>query len=127
MSDAQFNWLWPADWYSAGQQSLPASQFFSVYTLDTMFYGVEYPFGQFGSAAPAALPPMFFCSFLLPGYEILKNPWLRVALLGKNQNISVLATLFSHRIQNTALYQLLTRKLLVSSNSIPAETRSWPL
>ena len=32
-----------------------------LYTLSMMPYGMEYPFGQLGSAVPAVSPPSFLC------------------------------------------------------------------
>jgi len=44
-----------------------------------MTYGMEYPFGQLGSAVPAVSPPDFLCtpSLLVVGWgEEQKGPWL---------------------------------------------------
>ena len=41
-----------------------------VYILGMMSHGMEYPFGQFGSAVLAVSPP----ALLLAGREKLKNP-----------------------------------------------------
>lgn len=43
-----------------------------------------------------------------------KVPVLKEALLSNNQNINVPPMLFPHQIQNTAPYQLLVRKLILS-------------
>lgn len=41
-------------------QPLPGSS--PQFILDMVFWGVEYPFGQFWSPVPAVLPHSFFCS-----------------------------------------------------------------
>ena len=51
------------------QQSAPPSQLPSVYILGMTSYGMEYPFGQLGSAVLAVSPPNFSCpSSLLAGW-----------------------------------------------------------
>ena len=41
----------------------PPSFFFpQLYMLSMMSYGMEYPFGQLGSAVPAVSPPNFLCT-----------------------------------------------------------------
>ena len=51
------------------QQSAPPGQLPPVYILDTTSRGMEYPFGQFGSAVLAVSPPNFLCpSSLLAGW-----------------------------------------------------------
>lgn len=44
-----------------------------VYILGVMFYGMEYPFGQFGSALLAVLPPGFLCTCSLAEHGKLKS------------------------------------------------------
>ena len=63
-------------------------------------------------------------AFLPAGHEKLKNPWFSINT--SNKNISVLSTLFSYWIQNTALYQLLGRKSTLSQLK-PGEHSWWPL
>ena len=48
------------------QRSAPPSQLPPVYILGMTSHGLEYPFGQFGSAVLAVSPPNFLCpsSFL---------------------------------------------------------------
>lgn len=46
----------------------------SVYILGMMFSGVEYPFGQFRSPAPAVLSPAFLCTSSLAKHETQKSP-----------------------------------------------------
>ena len=41
------------------QMSPPSFFFPQLYMLSMMSYGMEYPFGQLGSAVPAASPPNF--------------------------------------------------------------------
>jgi len=41
---------------------LPPASFNQAYTLSTMSYGAEYPFGQFGSSVLAVSPPSFLCT-----------------------------------------------------------------
>ena len=51
------------------QQSTPPGQLPPVYILGMISYGMEYPFGQFGSAVLAVSPPSFLCpSSLLAGW-----------------------------------------------------------
>ena len=51
------------------QRSAPPNQFPPVYILGIMSYGMEYSFGQFGSAVLAVSPPSFLCpSSLLAGW-----------------------------------------------------------
>ena len=51
------------------QRSAPPSQLPPVYILGMMSYGMECPFGQFGSAVLAVSPPSFLCpSSLLAGW-----------------------------------------------------------
>ena len=51
------------------QRSAPPSQLLPVYILGMTSYGMEYPFGQFGSAVLAVSPPNFLCpSSLLTGW-----------------------------------------------------------
>ena len=53
------------------QQSTPPppGQLPSVYILGMTSHGMEYPFGQFGSAVPAVSPPNSLCpSSLLAGW-----------------------------------------------------------
>ena len=51
------------------QQSAPLSQLHPVYILGMTSCGMEYPFGQFGSAVLAVSPPSFLCSSsLLAGW-----------------------------------------------------------
>ena len=51
------------------QQSTPPGQLPPVYTLSMTSYGMEYPFGQFGSAVLAVSLPNFLCpSSLLAGW-----------------------------------------------------------
>ena len=51
------------------QQFTPPSQFLPVYRLGMTSYGMEYSFGQFGSAVLAVSPPSFLCpSSLLAGW-----------------------------------------------------------
>ena len=51
------------------QRSASPSQLPSVYTLGMTSYGMEYSFGQFGSAVLAVSPPSFLCpSSLLAGW-----------------------------------------------------------
>ena len=87
-----------------------------VYTLDMTSHGMEYPFGQFGSASLAVFPPNFLCPrALLAGHEKLKNPWLQSKhYLATTGNTSVLSACFSYQTQNMALYQLLGRQLTLS-------------
>ena len=59
------------------QRSAPPGQLPPVYILGMMSYGMEYSFGQFGSAVLAVSPPSFLCppAYLLAGqYEKLKSP-----------------------------------------------------
>ena len=58
------------------QRSTPAGQLPPVYTLGMTSHGLEYPFGQLGSAALAVSPPNSLCpsSPLLAGHQKLKNP-----------------------------------------------------
>lgn len=51
----------------------------SVYISDIMFYGVEYPFSQFGSFFLAMLSSSFFCTCSLSEQGKLKSPWLRAS------------------------------------------------
>ena len=83
-------------WPMPQQRSVPPSQLPPVYILGITFHAMEYPFGQFGSAAPATLPPGFLHTCLLAEHGRLKSPGLRYALLSNNYNISVLSTSFSH-------------------------------
>ena len=51
------------------QRSAPPGQLPPVYILGMMSYGMEYSFGQFGSAVLAVSPPSFLCpSSLLAGW-----------------------------------------------------------
>ena len=51
------------------QRSTPPSQLPPVYILGMTSYGMEYSFGQFGSAVLAVSPPNFLCpSSLLAGW-----------------------------------------------------------
>jgi len=43
------------------QQTLPPSHLPPVLLFSVMSYGMEYPFGQFGSAVLAVSPPSFLC------------------------------------------------------------------
>ena len=49
------------------QRSLHPGQLPPVYILGMTPYGLEYPFGQFGSAALAVSPPNFLCPSSLAG------------------------------------------------------------
>jgi len=52
----------------------PLSFFFpQLYMLSMMSYGMEYPFGQLGSAVLAVSPPNFLCTWQ---HEKLKSPGL---------------------------------------------------
>lgn len=79
---------------------------------------MEYPFGQLGSAVPAVSPPSFLCPprvySLVGRCEEQKRPWA----LSNNWKPQCALTLFPSHIQNTALHQLLAKKV----NSIPTET-----
>ena len=44
------------------EQMLPLCQLPPVYALSMMSYGMEYPFGKFGSAVLAVSPPSFLCN-----------------------------------------------------------------
>ena len=44
------------------QWSTPPGQLPPVYILGMTSYGLEYPFGQLGSAVPAVSPPSFLCT-----------------------------------------------------------------
>ena len=50
------------------QRSTPPSQLPPVYILGMTSYGMEYPFGQFGSAVLAVSPPRFLCP---PAYPLV--------------------------------------------------------
>ncbi|RMC13776.1 hypothetical protein DUI87_08858 [Hirundo rustica rustica] len=60
------------DEQSAAPDPLP-----SVHTDHEMLHDIEYPFGQFGSAVLAVLPPSFLCTCSLPERGKLKNPGFR--------------------------------------------------
>ena len=50
------------------KQQFPPTPLPPVYILDVTSHGLEYPFGQFGSAVLAVCPPNFLCpSSLLAG------------------------------------------------------------
>ena len=44
------------------QRSLPPGQLPPAYMLSMTSYGMEYPFGHFGSAVLAVSPPSFLCT-----------------------------------------------------------------
>ncbi|RMC13780.1 hypothetical protein DUI87_08862 [Hirundo rustica rustica] len=54
-----------------------AMHWFSVHTDHEMLHDTEYPFGKFGSAVLAVLPPSFLCTCSLPERGKLKNPGFR--------------------------------------------------
>ena len=88
-----------------------------VYILDMTSHGMEYPFGQFGSAALAVSPPSFLCpSSLLAGWawEAEKSLTWYKHCLATSENLCVLSTFFSYWTQNITLCQLLERKLTLS-------------
>ena len=98
-------------------QMSPTSFFFpQLSMLSMMSYGLEYPFGQLGSAVPAVSPPSSLCTpSLLAGGVRSRNGLDSVsALLSNNENIPELSTLFPAQIQNVAPYWLLCRKLTLS-------------
>ena len=64
------------------EQLPPPSQLPLVYMLSMMSYGMEYPFGQLGSAVLPVPPSDFLCtSNLLTGgrCEEQRRPWLCVS------------------------------------------------
>jgi len=69
-------------------------------------YGLEYSFGLLGSAVPAVSPPAPCAppaSSLVGWVRSRKGLEAVQALLSYNENIPVLATLFSAQIQDIAL------------------------
>ena len=59
----------PTDAQLVPEQPLPPGQLPPVYILGMTSHGMEYPFGQFGSAVLAVSPPSFLCpSSLLAGW-----------------------------------------------------------
>ena len=59
----------PTDAQLVPEQRSPPGQLPPVYILGMTSHGVEYPFGQFGSAVLAVSPPNFLCpSSLLAGW-----------------------------------------------------------
>lgn len=89
------HWPMPSPFWSS-KCPLPAKSSPS-YTLNKMFSGMEYPFGQLSSATH---PHSFLGIFSLLKHEKLKSPWLRAK------------TTYQHYSQKTtALYQQLETKL----------------
>lgn len=103
--------LWPVPSLSLMSSQQLLTNLPTLYTDHEMLHGMEYPFGKFGSAVLAVLPPSFLCTCSLPEHGRLKILDLGSALLSNSQSISVLPTLFPYWIQSTALYQLLGRKV----------------
>lgn len=111
------------------------SLLFPVSTLSLMFYGIPLT----TSAALVILPHSFLCPCLLAVHGKWRTPWF----MGNNKNTGVLSTLFSHWIQNRALYWPVGRKLTLSkpkvgqyptiyvcmrklfSNSLPFAVSAW--
>lgn len=58
----------------AKQQAAALSQLLAAGILGMIFCGMEYPFGQFGSAVLAVLLPGFLCTFLLAEHGTLRSP-----------------------------------------------------
>ena len=56
------------------QRSHPPDQLTPVDILSMTSYGMEYPFGQLGSAVLAVLPPSFLCTSSLAERGRLKSP-----------------------------------------------------
>ena len=102
------------------QRSAPPGQVPPIYILGMMFYGMEYPFGWFGSAVLALLPPSFLHTCLLAEHRKLKNPWLKISAtqqqLKHQRVINIILTLNSKHSTVPA-----TKKKI---NSIPAKTRT---
>lgn len=99
--------------------SLPADQSPSsspVLLFNMMPYGVQCPFGQFGSLSQLC-PLVAPCAPQPPRWQGMRS-WkvldFMQALPSNSWNLSVLWTLFSFQIQHTALFQLLGRKLTLS-------------
>ena len=69
-NDAQCNCSPPTDQRPVGPQAaIPPPPLPPVSILDVVSHGMEYPVGQFGSAALAVSPPNFLCpSSLLAGW-----------------------------------------------------------
>ena len=117
-SDAQCNCSPPADRCQSRDLPLLASS--PVYILGMTFHGMEYPFGQLGSAAPAVLPPRFLHTCLLAEHGKLKSPWPKISATQqqlKHRNvINIILTLNPKHSTVPA-----TKKKV---NSVPAETRT---
>lgn len=58
----------------AKQQAAALSQLLAAGILAMTFCGMEYPFGQFGSAVLAMLLPGFLCTFVLAEHGTLRSP-----------------------------------------------------
>ena len=56
-------------------------------------YGMEYPFGQLGSAVLAASPPIFLCSPSLLAGGVGREAEEALILLSNKENIPVSSTL----------------------------------
>lgn len=80
---------------------------------NVLVLGVEYLFGQPGSAVPALLPQAVV-PLLAGRARDTQSPWLRVSTAQQHQNIGVLSALFSSQIPSMALYWLLGRELALS-------------
>ena len=107
----------PTDAQLVPEQRSPPGQLPPVYILVMTSHGMQYPFGQLGSAALAVSPPSFLCpSSLLAGWarEAEKSLTWYKHYLATTENISVLSPFFSCWTQNITLYQLLGRKLTLS-------------
>lgn len=74
-SDVQCHCL-PGDQCPAPPQAVisPFQVTFTVFILNMTSYGAEYPFGQFGSALLAVLPPSLLCSSSFTEHEALESP-----------------------------------------------------
>lgn len=97
------------------QWSTPSSWHPSGYTLIMVFWGVEYPSGQFGLGILAMLPPSLLCTCPLAEHETRRVLGLGWALSSNNKTLLCYPH-YSHTKSKRALHQLLSRKWSLSQS-----------
>ena len=109
--------------------SLQMSPCFSAVLFSRTLYCMGYPLGHFGLAILVLLPcnSLSTLSPLQAGQHEKPKSSSVQALLSNNWNIGVLSTLFSSKIQSSALYEPLWRKLTIpkSAQGLKKNINEW--
>ena len=108
----------------SGRTSPPSSFFPQLYTLSKVSYGLEYPFGQLGSAVLAVPPPSFLCP---PRHSLVGwgEKQKRALTLCKHRSAVTKTSLcYQHCFQNKSKTQCIPATVK-KINSTPAKISTW--